>query len=156
MIKLWRTQANKLCESILNPWYNHDITALGETAKDQLCGKHSDDMMSPTMTILCMCPANERWRYIVTPSLIGWPNTQNGPRTWWSYFHETATQTRPVALSAQNSAIRSVVCQCIVVRDILLRSAVLYFDQTVLSALSSAFISSFWSTLDQQITHHWL
>ena len=23
------------------------------------------------------CPANERWRYIVTPSLIGWVHTQN-------------------------------------------------------------------------------
>ena len=27
--------------------------------------------------ILCMRPANERWRYIVTPSLIGWTHTQN-------------------------------------------------------------------------------
>ena len=27
--------------------------------------------------ILCMCPANERQRYIVTSSLIGWAHTQN-------------------------------------------------------------------------------
>ena len=27
--------------------------------------------------ILCMCPANERWRYTVTPSLIGWAHTLN-------------------------------------------------------------------------------
>ena len=26
---------------------------------------------------LCMCPANERWRYSVTSSLIGWAHTQN-------------------------------------------------------------------------------
>ena len=26
-----------------------------------------------------MCPANERWRYSVTPSLIGWAHTQNDP-----------------------------------------------------------------------------
>ena len=26
-----------------------------------------------------MCPANERWRYSVTPSLIGWVHTQNDP-----------------------------------------------------------------------------
>ena len=26
--------------------------------------------------ILCMCPANEGWRYIVTSSLIGWVHTQ--------------------------------------------------------------------------------
>ena len=29
--------------------------------------------------ILCMCPANERWCYTVTPSLIGWAHTQNAP-----------------------------------------------------------------------------
>ena len=29
--------------------------------------------------ILWMCPANERWRYIVTLSLIGWMQTQNDP-----------------------------------------------------------------------------
>ena len=29
--------------------------------------------------ILCMYPANERWRYIVTSSLIGWVHTQNDP-----------------------------------------------------------------------------
>ena len=30
-----------------------------------------------TGIILCMCPANERWRYSVTPSLTGWAHTQN-------------------------------------------------------------------------------
>ena len=29
---------------------------------------------------LCMRPSNERWRYTVTPSLIGWGHTQND--TW--------------------------------------------------------------------------
>ena len=29
--------------------------------------------------ILCMHSANERWRYSVTPSLIGWAHTQNDP-----------------------------------------------------------------------------
>ena len=29
--------------------------------------------------ILCVCPANERWRYIVTSPLIGWAHTQNDP-----------------------------------------------------------------------------
>ena len=29
--------------------------------------------------ILCMRPANERWRYTVTPSLFGWTHTQNDP-----------------------------------------------------------------------------
>ena len=29
--------------------------------------------------ILCVHPANERWRYIVTSSLIGWVHTQNDP-----------------------------------------------------------------------------
>ena len=29
--------------------------------------------------ILCMCPANERWRYNVTSSLIGWAHAQYDP-----------------------------------------------------------------------------
>ena len=33
--------------------------------------------------ILCMRPANERWRYSVMPSLIGWVHTQNDP--WVCY-----------------------------------------------------------------------
>ena len=28
---------------------------------------------------LCKCPANERWRYTVTPSLIDWAHAQNDP-----------------------------------------------------------------------------
>ena len=31
--------------------------------------------------ILLICSANEKWRYIVTPSLISWVHTQNGPFT---------------------------------------------------------------------------
>ena len=34
-------------------------------------------------TILCMPPANDRLRYIVTASLIGWTHTQNDPCSWW-------------------------------------------------------------------------
>ena len=40
--------------------------------------------------IMCMPPANERRRYIVTSSLIGWAQTQNDPcyanmtvSLWW-------------------------------------------------------------------------
>ena len=29
--------------------------------------------------LLCMRPANERWRYTVTPSFIGWAHTQKDP-----------------------------------------------------------------------------
>ena len=35
--------------------------------------------------ILCMCPANERRRYNVTSSLIGWAHTQNDP--WMPLTH---------------------------------------------------------------------
>ena len=34
--------------------------------------------------ILCMHPANERWHYTVTPSLIGWVQIQNDP--WYTYI----------------------------------------------------------------------
>ena len=33
--------------------------------------------MFDTGIILCMHPANERWCYYVTPSLIGWAQTRN-------------------------------------------------------------------------------
>ena len=35
--------------------------------------------------ILCMRPANERRRYIVTSSLIGCAHTQNDPCSWYHY-----------------------------------------------------------------------
>ena len=38
--------------------------------------------------ILCIRPANESRRYIVTSSPIGWAHTQNDPCKWWSsYIH---------------------------------------------------------------------
>ena len=36
---------------------------------------------APARIILCMHPTNERRRYIVTPSLIGWAHTQKYPYT---------------------------------------------------------------------------
>ena len=36
-------------------------------------------MVSPSGIILSKRPANERRRYIVTSSPIGWAHTQNGP-----------------------------------------------------------------------------
>ena len=43
--------------------------------------KHSqrDISIDQSGIILCMRPANQKWRYTVTPSLIGW--AQNDP--WW-------------------------------------------------------------------------
>ena len=38
---------------------------------------------SPAGIILCMPPANERRRYIVTSPLIGWAHTQNNPCSWY-------------------------------------------------------------------------
>ena len=56
----------------------------------QVISSHSIDFMrskslssmrnnSMSGIILWMCPANEWWRYIVTPSLIGWVHIQNNP-----------------------------------------------------------------------------
>ena len=44
--------------------------------------KLADNIWLDSWFILCMRPANERWRYSVTPSLIGWAHTQNDP---WDY-----------------------------------------------------------------------
>ena len=39
---------------------------------------------------ICMGPANERWRYTVTPSVIGWVHTQNNP---WRHMSTPASVT---------------------------------------------------------------
>ena len=71
------------------PWNNHTIPC---TAHSQVpyglfpavldknsCGPTKDVTSScrSARAILCMCPANERRRYIVTSSLTGWAHTQN-------------------------------------------------------------------------------
>ena len=43
---------------------------------------------------LCMCPANERRRYIVTSSLIGWVHSQNDP---WGYNPGTLAYSQQVS-----------------------------------------------------------
>ena len=47
--------------------------------------------------ILCMHPANERWRYNVTPSLIGWAQTQNDPWCFEAIIKSPATGEIPHA-----------------------------------------------------------
>ena len=58
--------------------------------------------------ILWMRPANERWRYTVTPSLIGWAHTQYDPcptnERWWftvttSLIGWAHTQTDPCTVA---------------------------------------------------------
>ena len=44
--------------------------------------------------ILCMRPANERWCYNVTSSLIGWAHSQNYP--WSCYIRKHYIETRQV------------------------------------------------------------
>ena len=46
------------------------------------------DINTKPRMILCMRPANERWCYIVMPSLIGWAHTQNHScETLWIWYH---------------------------------------------------------------------
>ena len=40
----------------------------------------SFNMALCTGIILCMVPVNDRWRYVVTSSLIGWEHTHSDPR----------------------------------------------------------------------------
>ena len=36
--------------------------------------------------ILCMCPADERWRYIITSPFIGWVHTRIDPWSWCHFY----------------------------------------------------------------------
>ena len=59
----------------------HQTPNVGRTLIGNKIVDHSDVVGAAPVTgiILCMRPANGRWRYIVTPSLIGWAHTQNAP-----------------------------------------------------------------------------
>ena len=57
-------------ENIYMPWCRHDTGGL------LLCFYFPTHIWEiPTVLILGLHPANERWRYKVTPSLIGWAQT---------------------------------------------------------------------------------
>ena len=47
--------------------------------------------------VLCIHPANERRRYIVTSSIIGWVHTQNSPWVWHLCLLHTAPGTTALA-----------------------------------------------------------
>ena len=59
--------------AIFNIWHSTDFSFLGTDF--------------PSGITLCMHPANERWRYIVTSSPIGWAHTQNDPWTYVNTSH---------------------------------------------------------------------
>ena len=78
--KLWLTMSEqaKAVESM-------QLRSLGippsDLASSGVIGKHWPSHLKATFpgVILCMCPANERWRYNVTSSLIGCARTKNDP-----------------------------------------------------------------------------
>ena len=59
---------------ILYLWYPSMLVKSLQTHMTSTCRDHSVD-----------APANERWRYTVAPSLIGWAYTQNDPCTCTRY-----------------------------------------------------------------------
>ena len=65
-----------LCQVIpYSVWKNRGMLFL---VTYRVCSKNY--ALGDSGMILCMCPAKERWRYSVTPSLIGWAHTQYDPR----------------------------------------------------------------------------
>ena len=64
-----------------------DITVSDNNFSETLPGG-SPSMDDPGI-FLCMCPANERRRYIATSALIGWAHTQNDP--WWPYQYSVSS-----------------------------------------------------------------
>ena len=57
---LWRH-----CNNLVFPHHSHQINTIKLRAEAGI--------------VLCLCPANERRRYIVTSSLIGWAHAQDSP-----------------------------------------------------------------------------
>ena len=77
-------------ESALMPWRRHEGVPEWSIKKDTLV---------ISAVSLCMGSANEKRRYIVTSSLIGWAHTQNNPCIYISYdrWHPT-NEMSPVSL----------------------------------------------------------
>ena len=69
---------------------DHSVYAPSHCERALLCNAISHWLGAYTDAgpILCMNPANERWRHIVRPSLIGWTHTQNGCWSWPCLLHE--------------------------------------------------------------------
>ena len=63
-------------------YVKHSATNLNTIIKFQFAG-----------IILCIRPANERWRYTVTPSLIGWAHIQNDTWVWHRLVTSTSIHT---------------------------------------------------------------
>ena len=67
---------------MINQWHEfHDYIFKMTVSPRGRWVTHHDVMGSWTGNILCMRPANERWRKSVTSSLIGWAHAQNDH--WW-------------------------------------------------------------------------
>ena len=59
------------------PWWQHMVS--WEEVNMACCLIGTKTLTEPAGMILWTRPANERWRYIVTSSLIGWAHSQNDP-----------------------------------------------------------------------------
>ena len=75
----------KISSKITYLKFHHNLPGANELSQ-YYCGILCSMTLShyPSWTvriILCMYPANGRWRYTVTSSLIGWAHTQNDPWT---------------------------------------------------------------------------
>ena len=63
----WETPSLAICGMLV-----HIVVIM-----ELLCSYYKHAFLYPPGIILCMCPANETQRYIVTLSLIGWAHSQN-------------------------------------------------------------------------------
>ena len=70
--------------------------------------RNADDLVVDTGNILCMHPANERLRYIVTSSLIGWAHTLNDPCWYMSDLYKQITVTM-IAIGNRNYFLKHVI-----------------------------------------------
>ena len=61
----------------------------------------ANNKVSFTWIILCMCPANERWHYIVMSSLIGWVHIQNDPCFNVKVINGTKMKNEPAQCQCQ-------------------------------------------------------
>ena len=72
-----------MCNNFLSHWLNHrkwaQVIMLSCLSVKRNLNMSCKITTTKTGIILCIRPANMRWRYIVTSSLIGWAHTQNDP-----------------------------------------------------------------------------
>ena len=89
--------------------------------------------------ILCMCPADRRWCYIVSSSLIGWVHIQNDPWAFGSMPNKKLTDALSSDITVWLNATHKENFKCYIIFHIFL-----YERQTLETSIKLSMSANYW------------